>query len=115
MTTGEKLKQARKKKGWTQDELAKMVDIDISALGRLERDTAMLNIDLAVQLADLLDISLDYLARDKNLTAIKEETLPEKFTKQLQKLEQLSPSDVSHILAVLDAFVTKAQLQSMVK
>jgi transcriptional regulator with XRE-family HTH domain len=115
MTTGEKLRQARKKKGLSQDELAAMVNIDRLALGRIERGVVSLNIDTAVILADTLGITLDYLARATDAGPQIEGAISEQYVHQLNILEKLSPADVPHVLAVLDAFVTKAQLQSIIK
>ena len=115
MTIGEKLKQARKTKGVTQDELADKLKIDRNVIGRLERDGTSLSLGLAVKLADTLGITLDYLARDADTTAKGEESISEQYVLQLNILAQLSPTDVPHVLAVLDAFVTKAQLQSIIK
>lgn len=115
MKIGEKLKKARKAKGFTQDELADKLKIDRNVIGRLERDGTSLSLDLAVTLADILGVTLDYLARDADNTVKREEFISEQYVHQLKILTQLSPTDVPHVLAVLDAFVTKAQLQSIIK
>ena len=116
MTIGEKIIKARKSKKLTQEDLASLVKVDRNVIGRLERNGIQLTTDLAIMIADTLDISLDYLAReDYSSPTDAPKTTPEKFATQLAQLEKLSPEDLGHVISVLDAFVIKAQLQSIIK
>lgn len=61
MSFGKKLLEARKKKGFSQNEVAKVLNTKGPAIGRYERDEMKPSIDVATKLANLLDVSLDYL------------------------------------------------------
>ncbi len=52
---------ARKKRGLSQEELAAMIGTKGPAIGRYERETAKPTIEVAIKLANAMDISLDYL------------------------------------------------------
>ena len=61
MSFGKKLIEARKRKGLSQEQLATMIGTKGPAIGRYERETAKPTIEVAIKLANALDISMDYL------------------------------------------------------
>lgn len=61
MSFGKRLLEARKRKGLSQNEVAKVLHTKGPAIGRYERDEMKPSIDIATKLANLLDVSLDYL------------------------------------------------------
>lgn len=58
---GERLKELRKKNRYTQKELAKILNITQTALSRLESGTTSANEDIIIKVADLFNVSADYL------------------------------------------------------
>ena len=61
MSFGKRLAEARKKKGISQDELAKRLNTKGPVIGRYERDEMNPSIEAAAKMADILEVSLDYL------------------------------------------------------
>jgi len=61
LTTGEKLKVLRKKKGLTQTELAKIVDVTPAAISMYESDIRTPIDPIKVRLADALGRSVGYI------------------------------------------------------
>lgn len=61
MSFGKRLLEARKKKSLSQSDVAKVLNTKGPAIGRYERDEMKPSIDVATKLANLLDVSLDYL------------------------------------------------------
>lgn len=61
MTLGEKLKEARKQAGLSQEQLAEKLGISRSAVAKWETDAGMPDIDNLKILSQLLDVSIDYL------------------------------------------------------
>ena len=51
----------RKKKGWSQTELAKQVDASREAIWKYERDEAQPSVEAAKKIADAFGVTLDYL------------------------------------------------------
>lgn len=63
---GKKLKDARKKKKLTQKVVGEMIYISESALSKQENDNGYPKLNILLELADLYDVSIDYLfSRDK--------------------------------------------------
>ena len=61
MSFGEKLKQLRKEKRWSQDDLAFSAQIDGRQVSRYENDRVMQSVDVIVKMAKACDVSNDYL------------------------------------------------------
>ena len=64
MTFGEKLKEARKKSGLSQEELSVLIGVSRAAVAKWESDKGMPDIENLKTLAKLLDVSTDYLLDD---------------------------------------------------
>jgi transcriptional regulator with XRE-family HTH domain len=99
MTFGKKIADARKKKGFSQDELAKQVGTISVTIGRYERDEIKPSIDIASKLADALDVSLDYL------TGKTEIELDNAIIQRVVEIQSLPIEDKTHILYTLDGLL----------
>lgn len=58
---GEKLRELRKENGWTQQQVADMIGVSRVNYTRYELNRSEPDFDILVRLADLFDISLDYI------------------------------------------------------
>lgn len=61
MTFGERLITVRKRKGLNQADIGEKIGINGDAYGRYERGEVRPTIEMAVKIADALEVSLDYL------------------------------------------------------
>lgn len=55
------LKKLREDKGYTQEQLAGALHVSKATISHYELGTSTPNIDLMIQMADIFDVSLDYL------------------------------------------------------
>ena len=67
MTTGEKIKYHRKKQGLSQKQLAGESGVSTSVLAYYEKDKADPSLFAAACIADVLGLTLDYLAGREKL------------------------------------------------
>ena len=72
MSFGKRLFEARKKKGISQEEVARLLQTKGPVIGRYERDEMKPSIQTAAKLAQIMEVSLDYLvgATDTEVDAI---------------------------------------------
>ncbi|MCX8075211.1 MAG: helix-turn-helix domain-containing protein [Clostridia bacterium] len=61
---GKRIKQARHKKGYTQQELAELVGISSNFLGNIERGQKLPSIDTLIKISNELKITLDSIFTD---------------------------------------------------
>jgi len=107
MEFGSIVVELRKKKGISQTDLAKELGIHKNVLGRYERNEVLPSIEIARKIADILDVSLDYLTG-------KADTQMDKLTrKRILEVSKFEETDRNHIFSVIDAFVAKRKIQSI--
>ncbi len=88
MTLGEKIKQARKNAGLTQEQMAEKLMVSRPAITKWESDKGIPDIENLKAISKLLDVSLDYLLNEENaveLNVIKEPIDISKFGKGFKK------------------------------
>jgi len=66
--SGERIRQLRLQNKYTQETLAKELNIDRSMLSHIEAGKRGCSVELFVRLADIFDVSLDLLILGKELT-----------------------------------------------
>lgn len=55
---GERLKEARKKKGYSQNKLSEIVDVSVVYLSRVEKGSSQINLKRLSELCNVLDVSM---------------------------------------------------------
>lgn len=91
---GDRLKELREDKGLNQDQLADMLGITRSAVSSYETNVNLPSLEIAVKIANIFNISLDYLTcRTKemhniNLFDKKSKTLILDIIKSIEKYER---------------------------
>jgi len=104
---GNRIVELRKKKGWSQTDLAKEVDASREAIGKYERDESQPSVETAKKIADALGVTLDYLVDEDALP-----TFDKKTVNRLKSIQQLDDENKSHVFAMLDAFLLKCSIQN---
>lgn len=106
MLFGERLSELRKQKKLSQDDLAKKIGVHAPVIGRYERSEVKPSIEVAVNIADALNVSLDYLVGSTDLM------LDKSILSRIQNIQQLNDEDKGHLFALMDAFLLKCNIQS---
>ena len=100
LTMGDRIKSARKKINLTQEALSEKVDVTPFYIGELERGVKTPSLDLFIKLIEVLDVSADYLLRDKvsvgNVYGDK---------RMARKLENLTPRQRAALEALIDTYI----------
>lgn len=63
--SGARIRKKRKERGYMQEQLAEQLDISANHLANIEAGRKGLSVELLVELADSLDVSMDYLILGK--------------------------------------------------
>lgn len=97
----------RKDKKISQTDLASQLGIHKNVLGRYERNEVFPSIEIARKIADILDVSLDYLTG-------RTKTIIDKNThNRILEVSNFEEQDREHIFSVIDAFIAKRKIQSI--
>lgn len=89
----------KKAKKLSQDDLGKKVGTSGDITGRYERDEVIPSVEVASKLADVLDVSLDYLS-EKTDTLLDSATLG-----RIMEISVMPESDQKQVFLVLDALI----------
>lgn len=99
-TLGKRIREARIKKQYTQQQLAELAGIGQMYLGEIERGTKMPSLKSFSKIIETLDISADYVLRDELSSG--ERYIYDEIT---QKLKGLSPKQRKAASDILDAYI----------
>ena len=107
MEFGTIVAQLRKEQGISQTALAKQIGIHKNVLGRYERNEVIPSIEIARNIADILDVSLDFLVGKVDVE------MDKTTRKRILDVSKFDDDDKLHIFSVIDAFVAKRKIQSI--
>lgn len=99
MTFGERLTQVRKRKSLSQADVGKKIGINGDAYGRYERNEVKPTIEMAVKIAQALEVSLDYLTGNSDVE------LDKATLDRVQEVTKLPEKDKDYIFVTLDALI----------
>ena len=108
-----RLRALRKQKDLSQSELGELVDLHYTHIGRYERGTSNPSADALRRLADALGVSTDYLMAGTTEEAAKASFEDRELLRQFQEVEGLPEDDKLVVKKLLDAFLTKKQIQRL--
>jgi len=108
-----RLRALRKQKGLSQTELGERVGVHYTHIGRYERGVSRPAADTLKRLADALGVSGDYLLEGAVEEAARARFEDRELLHQFQQIEKLPEEDKAVIKRLLDAFLTKKQLQEL--
>lgn len=66
MILGQRIKEEREKRNWTQSELADKLSVSRQSISKWELDSAYPDIERLIQISDLFGVTLDSLIKGDN-------------------------------------------------
>ena len=93
-----RLKQLRQKNKWTQQELAKKIQVTKETLYRYEKNQLPPSYDSVVRLAELFDVSIDYLMGWTDQPVSEEMKKQKLIYRQIQNLDESQKESIINIL-----------------
>lgn len=113
----EKLKKLRRDKGWSQDEFGEKIGIHGRHVGKYETSKALPNADTLLKIADVFEVSIDYLLRDEDdfYLASTKKFPDQRLLTQLALINSLPQEDKNVIASLIDAFVKRQQIQQVIQ
>ena len=101
---GHRLKIVREEKGLKREDVAKQIGTSAAIIGRYERNERTPSIDIAKNIAEALEVSLDYLVGDTTVL-LKDK----KMLYRIELLQKINPDYKDRILYMLDVMLKDAQ------
>lgn len=114
MTFGEKIRQLRKRKNITQEQLAKLIGSHESHIGRYEKDQSDPTAPAIKKLADVFNVSTDYLLFDKIETSISVKISDKELLEQFQELDKMDEEKRALVKRVISMAINEDKIKRMV-
>ncbi len=112
MTIGEKIREARKSKGWSQRLLAQRIDSDASYINRIETGKLNPSVVGLQRIADALECSLDQLVRGKDNDP--EVHIRDKgVLERMRLIDSLEEADRNALIHIIDSMLTKQRMREL--
>lgn len=113
VTLGDRITELRKAKGWSQTELAKKTGVSYTQMSRYEIRGVQPPANTLKKLADVLDTTVDFLINGDKDEKVKASLKDAELLQQFKAVEQFNEDDKNVIKKLIDAFITKKQLQQL--
>ena len=108
-----RIKALRLQKGISQGEIAKKIGIHKINYGRYERGESQPSAETLTKLADVLNVSTDYLLEGEEQDAIVANFEDRDLLKIFSKVETLPLEEKETIKDLIDAYLKRKQLQQL--
>jgi transcriptional regulator with XRE-family HTH domain len=105
---GRRLQEIRKRRGLSQVDVARRLDIHQSLISQYERGYLRLHGALLVRLAQVLDTTPDEILAIKVISEEKAPAIDRRFLRRLQRIDKLTAHQKKILLGTIDAFLSKA-------
>jgi len=99
MILGQKINQIRKQKALSQAALGKAIGTSGDVIGRYERGDIKPSIEVVLKIAEVLEVSVDYLVGNTSLE------LDKRLLKRIEDLSKMPEEEKLSLFKVIDAYV----------
>ena len=113
MAIGERIKQLRTIAGLTQSELAEKVGLTYVQIGRYKTGKSNPSSKVLQKLATTLEASADFLMSGDQSEAVSAQFTDKDLLKKFKAVELLSTEDKNVVKTLIDALITKRQVQAL--
>jgi transcriptional regulator with XRE-family HTH domain len=113
MTISEKIKQLRIENNLTQEEFAEKIQSSRALINKYESGKLTPSRSILVRIANVFNVSIDYLVTDTALKAPLKHKYDESFLAKLEEVDDLSEEDKNVILEVIDSLIARHKLRNI--
>jgi len=114
MTLGERIRRLRHERDWSQTQLAQKLGVHQKQISGYERDVHTPSTEVLIRIAELFDVSLDFLAFDDRPDVGARPLIADReLVEKLAAIDRLSGRDKETVKAVLDTFILKNRFQRL--
>ena len=110
---GKRLRTLREERGWSQQRLAKELDMGIAQIHRYEHGMSQPPLEVLRKLATIFRVSTDELVFDRGGAGAAAEFLKGDLLLKFERVSQLPDDDQQAVRYLLDAIIARSELQAL--
>jgi transcriptional regulator with XRE-family HTH domain len=115
MTIGQRIKELRRKKNWTQKDLGARIGINWTNITRYEKDKIKPSVKMLRKFADAFEIPVDKIIYDEDETQPELLIQDRELLRQFIEVEKMSEDDRAAIKKLIQAMIVKNQVCDLAK
>jgi len=113
MAIRDRIKQLRQERNWSQAQLGGKMGIHQKQVSAYERGRNIPSTEVLIKLADIFDVSLDYLAFEAEAKPAKVDIKDRELLRKFEEIDKLSDKDKGTVKEILDTFILKNKFQNL--
>jgi len=104
LNIGSKIILLRKKKGWSQGDLAKQIEASREIVGKYERDENLPSIEMSLKIAKVFKITVDFLIGEGEFASF-----DKRLMDRIKAFEKLDEDTKVKIFDMIDVYIRDAK------
>ena len=111
---GERIKQLRLARGWSQEEFGEKIDIHLQTIRVYEKDETIPSALVLKRMAEVFGVTADYLLfgeSEGGSAKIKNKEL----LKRVEQLDRIKPESIKDLLGIMDVIIRDQQMKDLAK
>jgi transcriptional regulator with XRE-family HTH domain len=104
LNIGDRVAELRKAKNWSQTDLAKAIEASRDIIGKYERNENSPSIEMALKIAKVFDVPVDYLLGEGKHAHYDNDTI-----KRIEEIQVLDNSTKSLLFNLIDTYIRDAK------
>ncbi len=113
MTFGEKLRQLRKRKKLTQEQLAELIGTHESHIGRYERDESNSSANVLIKISEVFDVSIDSLLLDEKKFQPFPQITDKELLEQLEEIDKMDEDKRALAKRILSMLINEDKIKKL--
>lgn len=113
-TLGQRIRQLRKLREWSQDDLGKKIGSHWQTVARYEKGFVTPSADTVQKIAEVFGVTTDFLlfgANEGGAAKIRNKEL----LKRVEQLDKINPDAIKDLLGVMDVYIRDHQVKELAK
>jgi transcriptional regulator with XRE-family HTH domain len=115
MAISERIRQLRQERRWSQAELGERVGVHQKQISAYERGANIPSTEVLIRLAEVLDVTLDYLAFEAKGQRAKLDIQDRELLRRFEAVDKLPERDKALAREMLDLLLLKNRFQELVE
>lgn len=113
MTLGERIRQLRKKRNWSQEDLGNKIDIHWQTIGTYEKDETIPSALVLKRIAEALEVTTDYLLFGDVDNVAMTKITDRELLRRVEVLDKISPESKDTLFKMLDMFIRDQKVKEL--
>ena len=113
MTFGEKIRQLRKRKKLTQEQLAELINSHENQIGRYEKDQSVPTAPAIIKLAEVFNVTTDYLLLE-NENSLSVKISDSELFDLFQEVDKMDEEKKALVKRIIELVVNEDRIKKMV-